>query len=152
MIFADDDLRALGAALAAEIPISRALGLAVAGFDNRCLTLTAPLAPNINHKDTAFAGSLNAVLTLTGWSMLWLIARRAAIPSKVVIQDSTIRYLHPVTRDFAAECRLPESAELERFLAILRKKGRARMELAAEIREDGRQVVAFGGRYVVQRS
>jgi thioesterase domain-containing protein len=152
MIFADDDLRALQAALATEIPISRALGLVVSGYAHGILTLAAPLAPNINHKDTAFAGSLNAVLTLAGWSMLWLVARGAAIPAKVVIQDSTIRYLHPVARDFAAECRLPASAERERFLLMLGKKGRARMELAAEIREDGRQAVAFSGRYVVQRS
>jgi thioesterase domain-containing protein len=152
MIFAPAQLRSLQDTLATEIPISRAIGLTVAGFDNRILTLSAPLAPNINHKDTAFAGSLNAVLTLAGWSMLWLIARSAAIPAKVVIQDSTIRYLHPVTRDFAAECRLPASAEIDRFLLMLRKKGRARMELAAEIREEGRQAVAFSGRYVVQRS
>ncbi|HEU5103176.1 MAG TPA: YiiD C-terminal domain-containing protein [Roseiflexaceae bacterium] len=152
MIFAPAQLRLLEDALASEIPISRAIGLTVAGFDDGILRLIAPLAPNINHKDTAFAGSLNAVLTLAGWSMLWLVARRAAIPAKVVIQDSTIHYLHPVTRDFAAECRLPGSAEVERFLLVLRKKGRARMELAAEIREHGRQAVAFSGRYVVQRS
>ena len=152
MTFADDDLRSLQVALAAEIPISRALGLTVAGYADRILTLAAPLAPNINHKDTAFAGSLNAVLTLAGWSMLWLVARRAAVPAKVVIQDSTIRYLHPVAHDFAAACRLPDSTEIDRFLLMLRKKGRARMQLAAEIREEGRQAVAFSGRYVVQRS
>ncbi|HJZ48879.1 MAG TPA: YiiD C-terminal domain-containing protein [Roseiflexaceae bacterium] len=152
MIFTDHDLRALQATLAAEIPISTAIGLTVAGFEAGALTLTAPLAPNINHKDTAFAGSLNAVLTLAGWSMLWLIVRRVDIPAKVVIQDSAIRYLRPVTRDFAAECRLPADAEVERFLLILRKKGKARMELAAEIRELGAVAVAFSGRYVVRRS
>jgi thioesterase domain-containing protein len=152
LTFADDELRALQATLAAEIPLSRALGLTVASYSDGLLTLSAPLAPNINHKDTAFAGSLNAVLTLAGWSMLWLVVRRAAVPAKVVIQDSTIRYLHPVTRDFAAACRLPIGADLDRFLLMLRKKGWARMELAAEIRDDDRQSVMFSGRYVVQRS
>jgi thioesterase domain-containing protein len=152
MTFTVDDLRALQATLVGEIPITTAIGLKVAGFEADVLTLAAPLAPNINHKDTAFAGSLNAVLTLAGWSMLWLIANRAAIPAKVVIQDSTIRYLRPVTRDFAAGCGLPASAEVERFLLMLRKKGKARMELAAEIREAGDLAVAFSGRYVVQRS
>ena len=152
MAFTTDDLRALQDALDAEIPITAAIGLKVAGFDSGALTLAAPLAPNINHKDTAFAGSLNAVLTLAGWSMLWLIARRAGIPAKVVIQDSAIRYLRPVAQDFAAECSLPERAELDRFLLMLRRKGRARMELAAEIRADGELKVAFSGRYVVQPS
>ena len=152
MTFTADDLRALQATLDTEIPITDAIGLRVAGFEAGALVLTAPLAPNINHKDTAFAGSLNAVLTLAGWSLLWLLARREAIPAKVVIQDSAIRYLRPVTRDFVAECGLPASAEVERFLLILRRKGKARMELAADIREAGDLVVAFSGRYVVQRS
>jgi thioesterase domain-containing protein len=152
MIFADDDLRALQDTLNSEIPITAAIGLRVAGFEAGALRLAAPLAANINHKDTAFAGSLNAVLTLAGWSLLWLIARRERIAAKVVIQDSTIRYLRPVARDFAAECRLPAQAEVERFLLMLRRKGKARMELAADIREAGELAVAFNGRYVVQRS
>ena len=152
MPFTADDLRSLQAVLDAEIPITAALSLKVARFETGVLTLAAPLAPNINHKDTAFAGSLNAVLTLAGWSMLWLIARREMISAKVVIQDSTIRYLRPVAYDFAAECRLPARAEIERFLLILRRKGKARMELTAEIREAGELAVAFSGRYVVQRS
>jgi thioesterase domain-containing protein len=152
MTFSDDDLRALQDTLSSEIPISAAIGLKVGGFAAGALTLTAPLAPNINHKDTAFAGSLNAVLTLAGWSMLWLIARGAGIPAKVVIQDSTIGYLRPVAHDFAAVCRLPERAEIERCLLMLRKKGKSRMELAAEIRESGDLAVTFDGRYVVQRS
>jgi thioesterase domain-containing protein len=152
MTFAADDLRALQATLVAEIPITSAIGLKVAGFGSGVLTLAAPLAPNINHKDTAFAGSLNAVLTLAGWSMLWLIARREAISAKVVIQDSAIRYLRPVGHDFAAECRLPEHTEVEHFLLTLRRKGKARMALTAEIRADGAVAVAFSGRYVVQRS
>lgn len=152
MTFTDDDLRALQETLIAEIPISAAMGLKVGEFAAGMLRLTAPLAPNINHKDTAFAGSLNAVLTLAGWSMFWLIARSAGIPANVVIQDSAIRYLRPVARDFAAECRLPAPAEIERCMLMLRRKGRARLEFAAEIREAGELAVAFSGRYVAQRS
>jgi thioesterase domain-containing protein len=152
MTFTADDLRALQATLDAEIPITAAIGLKVAGFEAGALRLAAPLAPNINHKDTAFAGSLNAVLTLAGWSMLWLIARREMISAKVVIQDSAIRYLRPVACDFTAECRLPVGADVERFLLTLRRKGKARMELAAEICQAGEVAVAFSGRYVVQRS
>ena len=152
MTFTADDLRALQAVLHAEIPITTAIALKVAGFEAGALTLAAPLAPNINHKDTAFAGSLNAVLTLAGWSMCWLIVRCAGIPAKVVIQDSAVRYLRPVTYDFAAVCQAPASAEVERFVLMLRRKGRARMELAAEIREAAEVAVAFSGRYVVQRS
>ena len=125
MTFTANQLDALRAALANEIPISNSIGLTIESFNQNGLTLSAPLAPNINHKDTAFAGSLNAVLTLAGWSMVWLIVSTEAIPAKVVIQDSAIRYLRPVTRDFSALCRMASRIEVERFLLMLRRKGRA---------------------------
>jgi thioesterase domain-containing protein len=93
---------------------------------------------------------LYGVLTLVGWSMCWLIAPGWS-SAKVLIQDSAIRYLRPVTRDFAAVCWAPAGAEVERFLLMLGRKGRARIELAAEIREAAEMAVAFSGRYVVQR-
>ena len=143
-----DALCRLQATLHTEIPVSKDIGITVGAYDNRCLLLHAPLAPNINHKDTAFAGSLNAVATLAGWSLVWLVLDQAALRGKIVIQDSTIEYLRPVTGDFAARCCLPESDELTRFLTILRKKGRARLQLQATISEEDHIAVRFTGRYV----
>jgi thioesterase domain-containing protein len=143
-----DALCRLQATLHTEIPISKGIDITVGTYDNGCLVLHAPLAPNINHKDTAFAGSLNAVATLAGWSLLWLVLDEAALVGKIVIQDSTIEYLRPVTRDFAACCCLPESDELTRFLTMLRKKARARLQLQATISEGGGMAVRFTGRYV----
>jgi thioesterase domain-containing protein len=144
-----DALRRLQATLHAEIPISEEIGITVGAYDDGCLALHAPLAPNINHKDTAFAGSLNAVATLAGWSLIWLLLDEARLPGKIVIQDSAIEYLRPVTSDFAARCRLPEADELSRFLMILRKKARARLQLQATISQEDRMAVRFSGRYVV---
>jgi thioesterase domain-containing protein len=144
-----DALYRLQATLQTEIPISQEIGITVGAYGNQCLALHAPLAPNINHKDTAFAGSLNAVATLAGWSLLWLVLDQAALGGKIVIQDSTIEYLRPVTSDFAAHCCLPKSEELARFLTILRRKARARLQLQATISEQDRVAVRFTGRYVV---
>jgi thioesterase domain-containing protein len=145
-----DALPRLQATLHSEIPLSKAIGIAVGTYDNGCLTLQAPLGPNINHKDTAFAGSLNALVTLAGWSLTWLVLDAARLSGKIVIQDSTIHYLHPVTQDFVARCCQPEAGDLARFLIMLRKKGRARLELQAAIHEAGACAVSFSGRYVVQ--
>jgi thioesterase domain-containing protein len=144
-----DALRRLQAILHTEIPISKEIGITAGSYDDGCLVLHAPLAPNINHKDTAFAGSLNAVATLAGWSLVWLVLDEAALRGKIVIQDSTIEYLAPVTGDFAARCCLPESGELARFLTMLRKKARARLPLQAIMLDEDRVVVRFTGRYVV---
>lgn len=133
-----------------EIPLTLALGLRVESLNDGVLIVSSPLAPNINHKDTAFAGSLNAVVTLAGWSRVWLLLREQGLPGKIVIQDSNIRYLTPVTRDFTARCPLPAEADVERFLQMVRRRGRGRLELRVEIVEDDRIAVEFTGRYVVE--
>jgi thioesterase domain-containing protein len=143
-----DPLLRLQAVLNADIPLSRAMGLAVTTWNDSCLTLYAPLAPNINHRETAFAGSLNAVLTLSGWSLIWLLLDQERIQGKIVIQDSQIAYLHPVESDFAARCCLPPTDQVDRFLAMMRRKGRARIELHATIEQNGQIAVNFVGRYV----
>lgn len=141
--------QSLQATLRHEIPLSGAMGLEVAGYDGESLTLRAPLAPNINHKSTAFAGSLNAVATLTGWGLIWLITHEQRLPSVIVIQEHTTRYLRPVGQDFAATCHAPPARQIERFLTALRQRGRARLPLTIEIiTGDGQIAVTFTGRYV----
>ncbi|MDE3228958.1 MAG: thioesterase domain-containing protein [Chloroflexota bacterium] len=141
--------RALEETLHHEIPLSLAMGLAVAGYDGERLTLRAPLAPNINHKSTAFAGSLNALTTLAGWGLIWLITHEHDLPSVIVIQESATHYLRPVGQDFVATCHIPPARQVERFVTALRERGRARLPLTAEIvGGDGQVAVSFTGRYV----
>ena len=141
--------RKLEAVLHHEIPLSRQMGLTVDRYDGERLSLCAPLAPNVNHKATAFAGSLTAVATLTGWGATWLLLRERDMGGVIVIQESTTRYLLPISGDFVATCRLPSSRVAERFLAGLRRRGKARLPLSVEILDGaGRVAVAFSGQYV----
>jgi thioesterase domain-containing protein len=141
----------LEAALAREIPLSRAIGITVASWDGRTVRLAAPLAPNVNHQDTAFGGSLSAAATLAGWSALWLLLDAHGMQHQVVIQDASIEYMHPVTADFTVECALPEVSTVERFLTTLRERDRARLGLVATVGSPGRELVRFQGRYVALR-
>ena len=144
-----DLARELQVVLHHEIPLSRQMGLTVQGYDGVCLTLCAPLAPNINHKATAFAGSLNAVMTLAGWGTVWLLLAERGLHGTIVIQESSTRYQLPVGHDFTATCRIPQVDVTERFLAGLRRRGKARLALKVEILDgDGRVAVAFTGMYV----
>lgn len=138
--------------LRAEIPATRRLGIEPARCDSTALVLSAPLAPNRNDKGTAFAGSLCAITTLAGWSAIWLALHDADLAGTIVIQDSTIRYLRPVTRDFEARCSMPTAAQLARFLTTLRKHGKARLRLRVVIREGSVDAVTFTGRYVARLS
>ena len=142
------DAGELQATLDHEIPLSRAIGITVACYDAAGLALWAPLAPNTNHKSTAFAGSLNAVATLAGWGLVWLLLREHGLRGTIVIQESSTAYRLPVRGDFTALCPMPREEDVELFVQALRRKGRARLKLSAEIASDGSPAVTFTGRYV----
>ncbi len=144
-------IEALQQTLEHEIPLTGHLELRVLSYDEQGLTIGAPLAPNINHKRTAFAGSLNSVVTLAGWGLLWLILHEQEIPARVVIQDSSCNYLRPVSEDFTAFCPKPSPAEITKIVESLRKRGRARIGLHVEIRNATDLAVSFTGRYVMVR-
>src|SRR5579871_3978971 len=133
-----DPVAALQATLDHEIPLSRAIGIVVERYDAAGLALAAPIAPNTNHKSTAFAGSLNAVATLTGWGLAWLLLRERDLHATIVIQESETRYALPVRGDFEACCALPSAEAIEQFTEGLRRKGKARLKLAVEIADGPR--------------
>jgi thioesterase domain-containing protein len=124
------------------------MGIRVSYYDGTSLTLDAPLAPNTNHKSTAFGGSLYSIAVLSGWGLLHLKLADARLHKHIVIQESTIRYLHPVVHDLHAECRLDAEA-FSRFLLMLKKHGRARISLDAIVTDENLTAVEFTGRYVV---
>jgi len=142
----------LSRVLAEELPITQSLGIGVLEASPDCVVLALPLAANRNHKGTVFAGSLNAVATLAGWSLLWVTLRDRGEVAHVVIQDATIRYLEPARSDVRATGLSPEATVLERAVEMLRRRGRARVSLAVMVldRED-RVVAELAGRYVMHR-
>jgi thioesterase domain-containing protein len=133
--------------LHAEIPLTRAMGVTVKDFDASGLTLAAPLAPNINHKSTAFGGSLATLATLAGWGLLQLLLRDRQ-PVTVVIQESRAQYLLPVTGDFTATAFTPAAEALEKFRTQLDRRGVARIDLVSSIPVKSRVAVHFEGRFV----
>lgn len=144
-----DMAQALQEVLHHEIPLSQQIGLVAQEYDGERLALRAPLAPNINHKSTAFAGSLTAVATLAGWGLVWLLLHEQGLSGVIVIHESATHYQHPVAQDFVATCRKPDARTVERFLDGLRRRGKARLPLTVEIADsEGRVAVRFTGSYV----
>ena len=142
-------VRALRRKLTTEMPVAQHLGIRVLGTARGAARLRAPLAANINHRGTAFAGSLNALATLAGWATVWLLLRERDILAHVVIQDSSVRYLRPVTGDFEARCDPPGEGPVSHLVETLERRGRGRIELTVTVRDRAGPAVAFKGRYVV---
>ncbi|TDU81127.1 thioesterase domain-containing protein [Prosthecobacter fusiformis] len=129
-----------------QIPLTHAMGVRVESYDEKQLVLTAPLEPNHNHLGTAFGGSLSALATLAGYSLLWLLLGDRS--AHIVIRESAIRYRHPVTRTLRAICHHPDPAALSAFRTIFEETGKARLTLQVTIEEDERTCVEFTGEFV----
>jgi thioesterase domain-containing protein len=141
--------RLLEATLHRQIPLTRAMHLRVQDYDGQELRLRVPLGPNVNQQTTAFGGSLAAATTLAGWGVVWLLLREHYSTARIVIQESSLSYVRPVTEDFVAVCRHPADKSVRQLFAMLDRKGKGRIDLQAEVLQAGRPCVSFHGRYVV---
>lgn len=131
-----------------HIPISAAMGVRVQACDAAGATLTAPLAPNLNHRATVFGGSASAVAILAAWTWLHFTLQTAGQPSRLVIQKNGMEYLAPIVGDFEASCVAPSKATLEKFLHTLSRHDKARVTLGATLMCNGAKVATFTGGYV----
>ena len=134
-----------------EIPLSRDMGIQVVEYDGSCLTLQAPLDKNINHKMTAFGGSLYSIAVLSGWGLLYLLLQEKGLEGHIVIHESQVKYHQPVQGDLIATGCLNKQADLERFTRIYRRSGKARISLRSEIYFGGVLAFEFNGQYVVHQ-
>lgn len=110
--------------------------------------LGAPLAPNINHKETVFGGSASAVAILAAWCLLHTRLDSAGIASQLVIQSNTMQYDLPIGGDFIARSRISDAAEWTRFLRMFARKGRARIAVTSVLEYEGRQAGRLHGDFV----
>ncbi len=135
-----------------SIPLSAAMGVQVASAGVERVELTAPLAPNINHRDTLFGGSAAAIATLAAWALVQVRLAAAGIEARLVISRSAMSYDAPITGDFTAVCEAPAQDAWSRFLATLERRGRARVTVGARLEQDGRIAATFDGDFVAIRA
>lgn len=134
--------------LYAEIPITRQMGLKVVKADSREVTITAPLEPNINHKATAFGGTIASALLLSGWGLAEVRLRAWGLRAHVVVMKTEIEYLLPVEGDFSATCSLEDEQVWEDFYHRLTRKNKARLKLEGTVHIKGEIAARFSALYV----
>lgn len=148
-----DARQVLEAKLHREIPLSQAMGVKVSDLSSSRVEISAPLAPNINHKRTAFGGSLHSVAVLAGWSLMTAtLQETGADVGYLVIQDSHMEYLKPVPSDFTATAAWPDEEMRKKFLNALGRKGVARAEVTAEIFCEGTLRARLRAQFVAEIS
>ena len=138
----------LEAYLHGHIPLSAAMQVSVDAVDADGVTLRAPLAPNINHRDTVFGGSASAVAILAAWSLLHTRMLGEGIAARLVIQSNTMDYALPILGEFTARSALEQPAQWSRFTRTLARMGRARTRVTAVLESDGQVVGRLTGEFV----
>jgi thioesterase domain-containing protein len=138
----------LEAYLHEHIPLSKAMEVSVTSVDLAGVILSAPLAPNINHRQSVFGGSASALAILAGWSWVHTFLGQAGIPAQIVIQSSSIDYIFPMTGTFIADCASPDPDISIRFLQNLKKSRKSRITLEVTLWEGDTEAAIFKGVYV----
>ncbi|MFN3880837.1 MAG: YiiD C-terminal domain-containing protein [Nitrincola lacisaponensis] len=133
-----------------NIPLTRAMGISSCQYHSGQLTLSAPLSVNINDKGTGFAGATTALATLAGWSLITRYTRDAGLEAEVMIVESQVRYLRPVTADFTASVCLPDAQQCAAFIQQLQQQGKARLQLEVAILEQGQPALLLSGEYLAR--
>ena len=128
----DPALQVIAAHYQAMPPVA-AMQLRIDSFDGERLRLHAPLAAHVNDKGCAFGGSLVSLMTLAGWGLVTLRVQQAGLAADVFVADSQVRYLAPLFADIHAEARIAGDGSWDAFVATLRERGRARIDLVASV-------------------
>ncbi len=131
-----------------HIPLSKAMGVGVVSIVDDAVILSAPLGPNINHRETVFGGSASAVAILACWSLLHLRLTAAGLESRVVIQRNEMAYLAPISGTFTARSYFEADVNWDGFVKMLNRKGRARISIGAVLEFEGQEAGRLTGEFV----
>jgi thioesterase domain-containing protein len=128
-----------------EIMLAKPMGVIVESADDAALVLRAPLAPNANHKGTAFGGSLYSLAVLTGWAWLTRFLATRKLDAEAVIQESSMRFLKPVHGEMRACLEIPAAADIDKFQKMLMRADRGRIRLQVKMHEGSALATIFDG-------
>lgn len=136
-----------------HIPLSRAMEVRVEAAAREAVELSAPFGPNVNHRATAFGGSVSALAILAGWTWVHLRRGDLAAPVRIVIQRNRIEYREPVDGTFRARVLAPDPGAWAHLVTATERWGRGRIALqVAVLHGDERRAADFRGAYVAIRA
>lgn len=131
-----------------QIPLSRAMEVGALEVSEDSVRLSAPLAPNVNHRATVFGGSASALAILAAWSLLHVRLRGLFPQASIVIQRQSTSYNRPIQGTYSARATLAQPDDWPRFVRLLARRGKARITVTSTLDYGGEQVGQFSGDFV----
>ena len=141
--------QALVGELHREIPLTAAMQLSLQSFDGETLVFRVPLAPNVNDKGTAIAGSITSLGCITGWSLLTLWSEPLFGHCQCAVYDAQFHFSQPLKGDFTATVTLPDMSHL---VDSLRRKGKGKVSLDIELADRHGVATRLHARYAVWKA
>ena len=136
-----------------SIPVVSGMEVDILEINDQAIVLEAPLDTNINYEGTAFGGSLNTLCILSCYLLVHHTLKLNKVEfSSLVIQDSSIRYIRPVDKNFKAISSVSDKGQAL-LLKLIDQKGIGRINVVAHIKVDGDDEprVVFNGRFVASK-
>lgn len=131
-----------------KIPITKSMGFSVIEFTPSRVKISAKLEPNINHKGTAFGGSINCLMVVCGWAMVFINTKEIDPNAHIVIKKSSINYLLPIKEDFIAECNLSDEESKRKFFEMYTRHKKGRLDIKVSCYNQDSLLAEFQGQYV----
>lgn len=131
-----------------HIPLSGDMGVRVLDPGPDRVVLEAPLEPNLNHRATAFGGSVAAVAMLAGWALVHFRLKAEGVAAETVIHRGDMRYDAPIQGPFRALCARVADGPWQRFTKAIVRHGRGRIGVVVTVEVGGGAVATLGASYV----
>jgi len=126
------------------------MGIAITVLDADGLRARLPLAPNLNHAETAFGGSIATAGIVACWALAYALTREAGLSAKVIVQHSTVEFLRPIVADSEIVCPRPHPDAWSSLTAAFARRGTGRIDLRAQVLCAGQIAAEYMGIYVAQ--
>ena len=140
----------LEAYLHRAIPLSAAMGVAVADHPDGRRRYTATHAANLNHRGTAFGGSVSALAIIAGWARVYVELTDRGVDAHTVIQRNEVEYEAPADESLWAVCEPVADAAWSRLVRGVERHGRGRVAVKVTVHSGDLRVASFKGMYVAQ--
>jgi thioesterase domain-containing protein len=127
-----------------HIPVVGVNQLEIEGIDGDVVSVRGRYDLHINHRNSVFGGSIGTATTLASWAQMRMFMEHEGLADRavIVVQRHSVDFLLPVLTDFTARGQTIAPDDKERFMSILHRHKRAKLEVSAELRDEKNVVCA----------
>ena len=129
------------------MPLSKAMNLHIAHYDQKSLVTHCDPAFNHNLHHRMLADSIYTLATLTGWGWVYMQLEQAKLKGDIVLADATIDYLKPIKGPAYA---ITSVDQVKGKLTALTTGKNARVSLSVNVMVGDTIAAIFKGAYLVK--